>query len=353
MKQINKLKFIREPGFICDLIYIFVYRFNKQYCLSNYINTNKFDEDINLLNSVMHEYKNISDDLLLFFHLKDHGKCFFSEYYFESEKENFVSDYDFTYIQSLLFDDERIIQDVFEYYFSDVTEFSDRRQIKYISIISELIDKSEYSDNIKLKLYSFFLNPKPIIRKLKYELISINNSLTQYYEKHYKIIADFQNSIKLENLSNSLKQIGNHSFNIMDYTQIFISPCLMTKNCIKYFYYDDYIVILLGYDYYDVISYILSKKEPIVLNEIANALSEKNRVDILDFILKKEEVSIRDLENELNISGTNAYYHITMMVKVNILIARNQGKTVLYSLNKNFFDLIIVHLKKYSNNWRS
>lgn len=297
----------------------------------------------------MYEYSNISDDLLLFFYLKGHGKCFFSEYYYESQKDKLISSYDFTYIQNLLFDNENIITNIFYYYFPE--EINNLKN-KSISDISELIEQSTYSDIIKLKLYSFFINPDSIIRKLKHELLLVNNLLAKYYEKNYKAIINLQNSITYNELSDILKQIGNHSLDINDYKQIYVSPCLVNKNCINYYFHNDNLVLLLGYDYRDIVSLILLRKEPIVLNEVANVLSEKNRIDILDFILKKEEIAIRDLENELNISGTNAYYHITMMVKANMIITRNQGKQVLYSLNKNFFNSIIDHLKKYTKNER-
>lgn len=50
----------------------------------------------------------------------------------------------------------------------------------------------------------------------------------------------------------------------------------------------------------------------------------------------------------LSLSGTNAYYHLSLMLRANVIKARNQGRTVLYSINKQHFDVVCDILSKYS-----
>lgn len=85
------------------------------------------------------------------------------------------------------------------------------------------------------------------------------------------------------------------------------------------------------------------------LHVFANALAEKNRVDILEMIYRKGEITIRDIEQELGLTGTNAYYHLTLMLQANLLLSRNQGRTVLYSLNNRYFAVVCDMLSKYAN----
>ena len=76
-------------------------------------------------------------------------------------------------------------------------------------------------------------------------------------------------------------------------------------------------------------------------------MSEKNRTGIIDALLKRNEMPIRDIEKMFGISNTNAYYHLNMMTKAGIINIRNQGRTILYSLNRKYFDNLIEVLKKY------
>jgi hypothetical protein len=63
----------------------------------------------------------------------------------------------------------------------------------------------------------------------------------------------------------------------------------------------------------------------------------------------KDEITIRDIEQELCFTGTNAYYHLSLMIKANMIKTRNQGRTILYSINKHYFDVVCEMLGKYSN----
>ena len=85
------------------------------------------------------------------------------------------------------------------------------------------------------------------------------------------------------------------------------------------------------------------------MDVFGNAIAEKNRVEILDLILRKKEITIKDVEQEMKLTGTNAYYHLSLMIKANMLKTRNQGRTVLYSLNHRCFAVVQDMLNKYIN----
>ena len=64
-------------------------------------------------------------------------------------------------------------------------------------------------------------------------------------------------------------------------------------------------------------------------------------------MLRKGEVIIKDIEQELGFTGTNAYYHLMLMMKAGMLKTRNRGRPVLYSIRKEYFEGLCDMLKKY------
>lgn len=115
------------------------------------------------------------------------------------------------------------------------------------------------------------------------------------------------------------------------------------------FFYEEMAVVILGYDYGDIVNFLIHQQKLPELDSFGNAISEKNRIEILVLMLQKDEITIKDLKMELNLSSTNAHYHLMLMMKVNIIKARNHGRTVLYSLNKQYFNAAVDILSKYSN----
>lgn len=111
------------------------------------------------------------------------------------------------------------------------------------------------------------------------------------------------------------------------------------------------VIYILGLEYISVIDLINNKKDLSIL-DLGNAICEESRVKILDLLLNREEVTCKDLEKIFSFSGSTAYHHITMMLKFGLVKTRNEGKTILYSLNRKYFDAIIDVLSKYSSRKR-
>ena len=134
---------------------------------------------------------------------------------------------------------------------------------------------------------------------------------------------------------------------VQGFNKFIVCPCLFNKNCINVCFSMDKILVMLGFDYTSQIKYLLSQEYIPNLDTFGNAIAEKNRVDILDLMLSSGEISIKDLEQIFNLTGTNAYYHLNLMIKANIVKARNKGRTVYYSINKEYFTSVLKFLQRY------
>lgn len=344
------VKFLREPGYLYDLAFIFIYRFNRDYCLGNLTNRNKSDGDNNFFETEMYGFPDIPEDLFLFFYVKENVKCFFSAFYYEPFLRHFNSEFDFSKLMRMFWSKEEIVLNLIKFYFPSFDENNYEFYRRSTLHTSKLIDESNYSDKVKSKLYSFLISPNPVIEKLHDSLTAANSVLLKYYEKHTQTVTDTQNKFDADSLADDLKNIPGqiYSMNENSFNDLSVSFCLLNKNCVfNIFGNNSNTIMLLGYDYKDALVFLKSQPPPIETDEITNLLSEKNRLAILDLILEKEEASVKDFETKLKISEATAHYHISMMQKANMIKSRCNGKTVLYSLNKVHFINIIHYLKKY------
>ena len=344
----GKVKFLREPGYIYDLFFLFTLNFNKEYCLTNFINYDKSSDDTDYFNKLLNDFPPISDELLLFFYLTDDKKSFMTKFYFEPYKEQFVSEtYNIMKIQDALSNYEQVVENIIRFYFRDIDEDTLEKCKTSMSAVNKLIKESDYNGDIKSALYSFFIEPAPIIRRLSYELMEKDFALNQKYDNNSKQMAGLQECFDYESLTKGLLSCKNQKISIECFNDMAISFCLLNKNLIKSFFFEDTVIVLLGFDYIAEIDYLSTQNSLPELETFGNAISETNRISVLNLILQRKEITIKDLEQEFGFTGTNAYYHLSLMIKAGMLKTRNRGRTVLYSLNKNYFQVLCDMLEKY------
>lgn len=341
-------KFIKGPGYVYDLFYIFSLYFNQKERLDLDTNPHDLDNDTAFQNQILQDFSPFSDELELFFHLKKNSRGFLPTYYFNPYQNRFSTDFDFNFLLQELMDHDRLIENLIEFYFPDMDREEIRKSKDSIQEMSKRIDTAEeYDELIKRKLYSFLVNPELIIQKLTYELMAKELKLSQYYEKNYEQIVDMQNSFDFDMLSQQIKEFRDIDFSKEETSQVCISTCLLHKNCVCLFLQPKDMVILLGYDYKESIQFYHLKKKLPNLKEFGDIITEQNRIDILNLLVERNEITIKELEKLLDFSGSTAYYHLTMMMRYNMVKTRNVGRTVLYSLNEQYFESIIKVLSKY------
>ena len=346
----KNIKYIKEPGYIYDLFFLFVLHFNKDFCLTNFINYNQSAEDTEFFTKIENDFNDISEELFLFFYMQNNATCFIRQYYYEVFESYFTTTYNLEMVQSALRNTDEVITNLIKYYFMDITASELNESKRSTTAIGRLIRNSTYNDKLKNHLYSFFLEPVPLIQKLSYELMKNEFALSQFWDKNFNKVIELQGQLDIPDLANKLKQCKNYNINIEPFDDIYISICLAAKNCVQVYFYENKVVLLLGSDSQKYLDYLMVQNHLPELHVFGTALSEVNRIDILNLMLQKEEITIKDIEQELAFTGTNAYYHLSLMIKAGMIKSRNQGRTVLYSINKHYFDLVCKLLSDYSNN---
>ncbi|MBQ8231209.1 MAG: winged helix-turn-helix transcriptional regulator [Lachnospiraceae bacterium] len=345
----KNIKFIKEPGYTYDLFQLFILYFNKRCLQENPFGYNKKYGDDEEFNKILRDYLPISDDILLFFRLVDGKISFMTEFFFQPYKSNFPDGkYDLSVVLATLMNYDQVYVNLIKYYFKDIPDDVFDKSKGSLLVMNKMIQESKYSGEIKSALYSFYINPTPIIQKLSYELMEKEVILARQYEKNYMQIIEFQNKFEYDKLETKLKQTEK-TINVEDFEDIYVTVCLNSKEHINMLFCDKTLILQCGTGFWDIIDLFLSYSEYPDLDEFGNAVSEKNRVEILNLMVKNGEVTIKDIESELGFTATNAYYHLSLMLKTEMLKTRTRGRTVLYSINKEYFKRLCDSLTKYSN----
>ncbi len=344
----REIRFIKSPGFVYDLFFIFTLYFNKDYCITKSMNYSKSEKDADYYNSLLLDYDNIPNELFPIFWQREDGKLFLTSYYFDKYKEHFMKDYDYDFIRCEILNKTNFFNNIVDFYFPDIDE-SDKAECRNsLTYASNLVKNSEYNDSVKSGLYLFFINPDEIIDTLVAALDSSKVKLELKYEKGEKQIGKLQSSFNDEEIIMKMNTIIDEPLDFENIRCFYVSHCLLNKNVVWFGVLDEEsVMIMLGTDYNEAMDYMIERRSVPELYIFGNAIAEKNRVEILNIMLEQGEVTVKEIEHRLGLTGTNAYYHLMLMLKANMLKTRVQGRVVYYSINNHYFKTVMNVLKIY------
>lgn len=345
-----EVEFIKEPGYMYDLLSMFVLYFNKEYFLSNMINYDKASADQEHYKSIIKEIEPVSNDLRIFFLMNANEKSFMMLNYFDAFHEDFLTTYCLKEVQDALRDCDSVKSKILEFYLPKLSKTKREECKNDLAELSRQMKIADLKPEIKNGLYSFFIEPEATLQKLSYELISKDFILKKKRESHVLLAEQVQKDFSAEKVIEKILQFQNENddVNVAKSSKLYISLSLVSKNAIKYYCYSDIATLLFGTDCLDYLDYISGRDTAPDLETFGNALSDKYRVGILNLAAKNKEISIKDIESELGNGGANVYYHLSLMLKANLLRARNQGRAVIYRLNTPYFNSVRDLLLRYA-----
>lgn len=345
-----EVEFIKEPGYMYDLLSMFVLYFNKEYFLSNMINYDKASADQEHYKSIIKEIEPVSNDLRIFFLMNANARTFMIHNYFDMLDKTFLTTYNLKEVQDSLRDCDSVKSKILEFYLPKLSKTKREECKNDLAELSRQMKIADLNPEIKNGLYSFFIEPEAILQKLAYELISKDFILKKKRESHTLLAEQLQESFNTKEVVEKVSQYQsqNVSIDITHYSKLYISFSMISKNAIEYYYFSDTVILLLGTDCLSYLDYLSARETAPDLETFGNALSDKYRVGILNLAAKNKEVSIKDIESELGNGGANVYYHLSLMLKANLLRARNQGRAVIYRLNTPYFNSVRDLLLRYA-----
>jgi len=344
----NQIHLIKEPGYISDLFFLFYLKYNTEQCMEHFVSQKNAEGDRAELARLLRDFAPLSDDLFVFFHATKAPRCFMTQVYFHRYKSHFKTDYNLAFVQRKLSDYAEVTRRLVEFYFDGLSSEELAACVESKPRLFELIRASDYNDTEKSRLYEFFIDPVPYIQKLQYELLAKEVMLAAYYEKNYDRILRAFNGVTADRLIEQLEPLRKVDF-IKDEGAAFdLSFTLLNPFHISLVLTDDGGTVLLGVDYLIGIEEAKNRKSVLRMDDFGAALSEASRLKMLDLMLERGEITCKDLEREFNFSGSTAYHHLTILLKSGAVKSRNEGKTILYSVNSRYFELFLSELEKYA-----
>ena len=338
------IHFVREPGFTYDLFFCFILYFNREYCMTEYINQNKAKQDTDFLNRLLAAVGHIPDELGLFFRVRKDGRSFMTNTFFGPYKDCFATTYDLTIVREALTDVPRLVGQLLDFYFPGKRETVEVQPTA--PQISAWIRESAYDASLKSSLYAFFFEPAVVAGLLSQELEAKASIASRLYVENAALLVEQKQKFDLEALREQLRNCGNLQFDL-DFPCVYVSFCLLAKNHIYGTFFEKHVVLCLGYDYKDLADYVNARYQQAALGTVGgapeentqsvalDAVEEQEEETILSLIEQVEEVTASDIIQRLGFTSANLYYHLTIMLKVNILRSCNRGPTIYYSLNRN------------------
>ena len=331
-----QVKFIHQPGYIFDLISLFILHYNKDLWLDYCKNTGNSQEDLIYIKSISEEFEIESDDLYLFFAEDEVKGSFFIKKYFFEYAERFEQGYDFDFLVSEILNKEKFAQNLLDFYFPDSGLVVNREDNSFYRSVLDLLSTSSYSDKTKNRILSFFIAPDKFIIPLIKELSDKNAMLNKFYQKNYKRIIDTQENFDIELYKEKLKKIDEKAHAYLMNENIYLSVCLILKNTVEGLKSGNSCLQIIGYDYLETLDGKLSKKTKFDIDLFGKIISDLNRIEVIKMLTSVPELSTSDIAKNLGISINAAYYHLDMMSQEDMLILRNEGRTVYYRLNRTY-----------------
>ena len=333
-----------DHGYLVDLLYICSLHFNEEYHIKNDSIEANSSEERERIGFIKQIFGKVDPSLGLFFTIQKNGRCFMTSRCFSGYGSICSTEYNVSTLLNDIKNIDEFNKKLFFFYFPE-TEEKEEYPVS-LDRLSCLIDTSSYSELTKRQLYSFFINPENGIFRLTNALTEKESLLRKYYINNKEQTEKFQNEFSQYN--SAIDDICRHLNVTLDDANkgITVSPCLLNENCIWAIDSAEYIFIL-GKSFRQVIHNYKNAREQLDMTAFGDIFSEANRIEILRFMVEKKEITIKDIEKQFNITGSTAYYHITMMQKENMISTRNKGRTVLYSINSVYFKKIINQLQEF------
>ena len=329
----------QEPGLYSDVIFSHTLHFNIDLLdkLEHFINPKKRAADMRFFRDCLSRFTEPTDELCIFFEVMNNRSFAFSVLY-----AHMISTQDFSIdaIKSCLPDAQTMVQKILHFY---LPEHADGDLCDLKNGICTL----SVTPLVKFHLLAMVIDPAPYYDALFLSLEKREEEMYAFYKASRSQIDAIKKTVKLLDISEYLDKCQGIEPKDLPADMAF-SIMLVGKNAVRYVAGDTPFIIL-GTDYPARMALLIGESIQPDIVKIGKALSEEKRVMILRLLLAESEITAQQLLRRLELSMTATHYHLEMLMQAGMLLARNEGRTIYYSLNREFFDRAPIVFDKFNS----
>ena len=338
------IEFAEEPGRISDLVVLFISHFNREFFQKDGV----ADGELSKLAELRSQLPEIPEELRIFFHTSEYKKSPTLCGFVGKEKKTYVfGRYTPDSFDDLPKDCEYAKRRIIRCYFPELGDAEVAECMNSVAAISRIIRASAYEDSVKSGLYAFFIEPEAILHRFAEELTAKDAALRAEYVREAKRLAELRAGFDLEWVIRSILPERAEELLAQD-KPVYVTFKLFQAPEVSWRNFEDGYYLSLGCRYREYLEERNRIRNTPKLENFGQAVSDPNRIAILELIRERGVVTVRDVEQVVGLSGTNVYYHLTLLQKEGMLRRGSRGRAAAFSLDTKYFKGLCKELETFT-----
>lgn len=340
----QQARYAKEPGFVYDLIFIFVLYFNKEAWTKKFVNTDKGQEDIDFYNEILNKFPPFPEELKPFFYFKGSGVCLMSELYFQPNVQMLFNGHGMDFLYNEINNASNMRHNLVNFYIDPNISIEESGNYSVYEL-SKFLLKQDLPDDVKQMVMLSLMDIKVSCNKIIEIFMMVERVLEEYYREHYDMVVNLCNTVNKDMIENSFKIAENSEYKF-DEIELEVSACLININLFRFSFMNSKTAVIIGVNGEEFMKYLGNDSKDIDISLFGKILSDSSRIKVLQMLASEGELFTGEIAQELGTALPSAYYHLEMMMDAKMLYSRNKGRAVYYSINRDYFTAVLAEIMK-------
>lgn len=340
----QQARYAKEPGFVYDLIFIFVLYFNKEAWTKKFVNTDKGQEDIDFYNEILNKFPPFPEELKPFFYLRDDNGCMMNMKYFQSNLLMYFNGHGMDFLYNEINNASNMRHNLVNFYIDPNISIEGSGNYSVYEL-SKLLLKQDLPDDVKQMVMLSLMDIKVSCNKIIEIFMMVERVLEEYYREHYDMVVNLCNTVDKDMIENSFKIAENSEYKFED-MELEVSACLININLFRFSFMNSKTAVIIGVNGEEAMTSLSNRHNEVDVSLFGKILSDVSRIKVLQMLASEGELFTGEIAQELGTALPSAYYHLEMMMSAKMLHSRNKGRAVYYSINQNYFTVVLAEIMK-------